>query len=77
LQEQAWYLLRRLPPSPQYFRKIVTFEGIKTAEDWDSVFSIHSNFRLLYSLHIVEFLMSNNSESNINFLALLESDTIG
>lgn len=72
VQEQAWHLLRRLPPSPTYFKQIVTFEGIRNEQDWDRVLSSSSNFRLLYSLHIIEFLMSNDATNNNAFLALLE-----
>lgn len=41
---------------------IVNLEGIKDAEtrDWSRVFAEGSPYRLLYSLKIIEFLMSDS-----------------
>ncbi|CAD8179644.1 unnamed protein product [Paramecium octaurelia] len=73
VQEKTWYLLRRLPPSPQLIKQMLTFENITKPTDWDSIL-VSNHYRLLYSLYIIEFLM-NQQDSN-NLQALIEDQDI-
>ncbi|CAD8206139.1 unnamed protein product [Paramecium octaurelia] len=73
VQEKTWYLLRRLPPSPQLIKQMLTFENITQPTDWDSIL-VSSHYRLLYSLYIIEFLM-NQQDSN-HLQALIEDQDI-
>ena len=36
---------------------MITLEGIAESGDWDNIL-INSNYRLLYSLYLIEYLMS-------------------
>ncbi|CAD8206268.1 unnamed protein product [Paramecium pentaurelia] len=73
VQEKTWYLLRRLPPSPQLIKQMLTFENIKQPTDWDQIL-VSSHYRLLYSLYIIEFLM-NQQDSN-HLQALIDDQDI-
>ncbi|CAD8119650.1 unnamed protein product [Paramecium sonneborni] len=73
VQEKTWYLLRRLPPSPQLIKQMITLENITKPTDWDQML-VSSHYRLLYSLYIIEFLM-NQQDSN-NLQALIEDQDI-
>ncbi|CAD8084108.1 unnamed protein product [Paramecium sonneborni] len=73
VQEKTWYLLRRLPPSPQLIKQMLTFENIQSPTDWDQIL-VSSHYRLLYSLYIIEFLM-NQQDSN-HLQALIEDQEI-
>ncbi|CAD8116913.1 unnamed protein product [Paramecium sonneborni] len=73
VQEKTWYLLRRLPPSPQLIKQMLTFENIQSPTDWDQIL-VSSHYRLLYSLYIIEFLM-NQYDSN-HLQALIEDQDI-
>lgn len=56
----VWRLLNRLPASQRLLHMIVTLEGIKQHHDWSKVFPQASPYRLLYSLKIIEYLMSDD-----------------
>lgn len=52
---------------------MLTFDGIKSSDDWDIILK-SSNYRLLYSLYIIEFLMSINDDENLK--ALIEDEEL-
>jgi hypothetical protein len=56
-------LINRLPTSPQEFSKIVKLEGIRGVEEknWNLILDQNSNYKLLYNLQIIEYLMDNNN----------------
>jgi hypothetical protein len=64
---EVWKLLNRLPTSQSILNMIVNLEGIKDGEtrDWSKVFPQTSPYRLLYTLKIIEYLMSDNSEQDL------------
>lgn len=60
---EAWKLLQRLPTSHNLMNMIINLEGIKDAQkpDWSKIFPQQSPYRLLYTLKIIEYLMSDTS----------------
>lgn len=61
---EVWRLLNRLPASQSLLHMIVTLEGIKDQDrpDWSKVFPQNSPYRLLYTLKIIEYLMSDDED---------------
>ena len=62
---EAWKLLNRLPTSPQVFADVVMLKGVREAEgpaarDWNSILDLSSKYRLLYALHMIEYLMEDD-----------------
>ena len=66
---QAWDLINRLPTSPAIFQSIVKLEGVRGAEEanWNLILDQKSPHKLLYTLYIIEYLMSNQDEENKEF----------
>jgi ubiquitin carboxyl-terminal hydrolase 34 len=60
----AWRLINRLPTSPQLFADIIALKGIRDAADkkWDLVLDSVSTYKLLYALHVMEFLMEEEEQ---------------
>ena len=59
---EAWKLLNRLPTSPEIFENILMLKGVKDASDrdWSSLLDSSSTYKLLYSLHVLEYLMEDH-----------------
>jgi len=59
---EAWKLLNRLPTSSEIFENILVLKGVKDASDrdWSSLLDSSSTYKLLYSLHVLEYLMEDN-----------------
>ena len=61
---QIWKLLTSLPTSPKIMEQVIKLEGIRNSEkpDWSQIFDANSNYKLLYILTIIEFLMEDDEE---------------
>ena len=62
---ETWKLLNRLPTSPHMFAEIVLLKGVREAtdpakRDWNHILDLESKYKLLYALHIIEYLMEDD-----------------
>jgi hypothetical protein len=70
-------LINRLPTSPQEFSKIVKLEEVRDKEEknWNELLDLKSSYKLLYILHIIEYLMDiNNISEDKDFHSYLTQD---
>lgn len=63
VREEAWKLLRRLPPSPSTVMTLLTLE-----QSNQEMLDQSSEYRLLYNLYIFEYLMDVSQHSNLDLL---------
>lgn len=66
---EAWKLLNRLPTSPEIFTNILLLEGVRdvSGRNWNNFLDANSTYKLLYSLHVLEYLMEDDeSEKDDN-----------
>jgi len=61
---EAWKLLNSLPTSSEIFADIVSLKGIREAEqkNWDHILDSSSTYKMLYALHVIEYLMEDEGE---------------
>jgi len=60
LASQAWSLISRLPTNPMLFNKLLSLEDISNGTStFGDLLDTNSNYRLLYLLQIMEFLMED------------------
>lgn len=63
---EAWKLLNRLPTSPQIFADIVQLKGVRDVPEsektWRHILDSSSSYKLLYALHVIEYLMEDEEE---------------
>jgi len=59
----AWKLINRLPTSPQIFADIISLKGVRDSEtkNWNNILDSVSTYKLLYALHVMEYLMEEES----------------
>jgi len=57
--EQTWNLISRLTTNEEIYKKLAELK-IKDKE-WDKVIDVHSKYRLLYSLQIIESFLENEN----------------
>jgi len=73
---EAWKLLNRLPTSKQIYQDIVQLKGIRdeNEKNWNLILNTESTYKLLYSLHAIEYLMEDDGDDEedeeSNFLSL-------
>lgn len=58
----AWKLLRRLPISPMIYYQILSLESVRASQEagdqrWAQILDTSSVYKLLYSAHVIEYLM--------------------
>ena len=65
---EAWKLLNRLPTSPEIFSDILLLTGVKETSEkaWDHILDSNSTYRLLYALHVIEYLMEGDDADDEN-----------
>ena len=63
---EAWKLLNRLPTSPEIFKEIIQLKGVRGEQkkNWELILDSNSIYRLLYTLHVIEFLMEDENEKD-------------
>jgi len=61
---EAWKLLNRLPTSPKIFADVVTLKGVRETADkkWELILDPNSAYKMLYALHVIEYLMEDDEE---------------
>jgi hypothetical protein len=57
---EVWLTLNRLPPSQAVMDRVLKL----VPGDWSGIFPQKSPYRLLYSLKLIEFLLSEDAESS-------------
>ena len=65
---EAWKMINRLPTSTEIMEKITRLEGISNEKNegfWDDLLHTKSNYKLLYNLSIIEFLMEEDEEEEV------------
>ena len=69
LAVEAWKMINRLPTSQETLEKIERLEGVSEAGDntafWEDLLHTRSNYRLLYNLSIIEYLMEEDEEEEL------------
>lgn len=60
---ETWKLLARLPISPVLYEKILRLDEIRDKEqpNWENILNTKSIYKLLYALHVIEYLMQEGS----------------
>ncbi|EAR94410.2 ubiquitin carboxy-terminal hydrolase (macronuclear) [Tetrahymena thermophila SB210] len=63
----TWRFISRLPISPVLYEKIVKLEGIRNEKNpnWETVLGGESMYKLLYNLHVIEYLMEEGEVVSI------------
>ena len=71
---EAWKLLNRLPTSPELFKEIIELKGVRgeQSKNWDLILDSNSIYKLLYTLHVIEFLMEDENEKDPGEESILE-----
>ena len=71
---EAWNLLNRLPTSPEIFKVIIQLEGVRGQQkkNWDLILDSNSIYKLLYTLHVIEFLMEDENEKDAGEESVLD-----
>ena len=65
---EAWKMINRLPTSKEIMEKITKLEGISNEKNegfWEDLLHTKSNYRLLYNLSIIEYLMEEDEEEEL------------
>lgn len=68
LAVEAWKMINRLPTSKEIMDKISRLEGISNEKNdnfWEELLHSKSNYRLLYNLSIIEYLMEEDEEEEV------------
>ena len=71
---EAWKLLNRLPTSPEIFKEIIQLKGVRgeQSKNWDLILDSNSIYKLLYTLHVIEFLMEDENEKDSGEESILD-----
>ena len=71
---EAWNLLNRLPTSPEIFKEIILLQGVRGQEqkNWKLILDSNSIYKLLYTLHVIEFLMEDENEKDSGEESVME-----
>lgn len=64
----SWNLLKRLPLSPHIYEKLLKLDDIK-----NNILDNSCDYKLLYSLYIIEYLMEDQNKKNEIYKKLFEN----